>query len=275
MMQAWSSRCALTATGRCRRAARAVRRRATAGVPAVRRHTGLDAADPPKVAGPGSREMKTWSAEQVRAFLEATKDDRLYALWRLFCLTGMRRGEALGVKWDDIDFAAGCLSVRRSLIPLGSEVIISEPKTARGRRSIALDADTIEVLKAQAARQLGEQAAGGQSWIDSGYLCTKEDGRPYHPEVVSRYFRAAVKAAGLPAISPHVLRHTHATLALQAGIHPKVVSERLGHANIAITLDTYSHAIPAMQEEAAARIADLISGERAEPADQAAGTSAA
>ena len=167
------------------------------------------------------------------------------------------------------------LSVRRSLIPLGGEVIVSEPKTARGRRSIALDQETIEVLKAQAARQLSEQAAGGQSWIDSGYLCTKEDGRTYHPEVVSRYFRAAVKAAKLPAISPHVLRHTHATLALRAGIHPKVISERLGHANIAITLDTYSHAIPAMQEEAAVKIAELISGERAEPADETATTSAA
>jgi integrase len=235
----------------------------------------VDAADPPKVAGPGSREMKTWSAAQVRAFLEATKDDRLHPLWRLLCLTGMRRGEALGVKWDDVDLAAGCLCVRRSLIPLGGEVIVSEPKTARGRRSIALDAETIEVLKAQAARQLGEQAAGGQSWIDSGYLCTKEDGSAYHPEVVSRYFRQAVKKAMLPAISPHVLRHTHATLALRAGIHPKVVSERLGHANIAITLDTYSHAIPAMQEEAAVRIAELISGVGAEPADAAATTPAA
>ena len=221
----------------------------------------VDAADPPRVAGPGSREMKTWSAVQVRAFLEATKDDRLYPLWRLLCLTGMRRGEVLGVKWQDIDLEAGRLSVRRSLIPLGGEVIVSEPKTARGRRSIALDVETVEVLKAQAARQLAEQQQFGEAWTDSGYLCTKEDGEPYHPEVVSRYFRQAVRRAMLPMIRPHDLRHTHATLALQADIHPKVVSERLGHANISITLDTYSHAIPAMQEEAAERIAELVSGE--------------
>jgi integrase len=221
----------------------------------------VDAADPPRVAGPGSREMKTWSAVQVRAFLTATKDDRLYPLWRLFCLTGMRRGEVLGVKWEDLDLAAGRLSVRRALIPLGGEVIVSEPKTARGRRSIALDDETVEVLEAQASRQLEEQQAFGEGWTDSGYLCTKEDGEPYHPEVVSRYFRQAVKKAMLPMIRPHDLRHTHATLALQAGIHPKVVSERLGHANIAITLDTYSHAIPALQEEAAERIAELVSGE--------------
>ena len=197
----------------------------------------------------------------MRAFLEATKDDRLYPLWRLLCLTGMRRGEVLGVRWEDIDLEAGRLAVRRSLIPLGGEVIVSEPKTARGRRSIALDVETVEVLKAQAARQLSEQQQFGEAWCDSGYLCTKEDGEPYHPEVVSRSFRQAVRRAMLPMIRPHDLRHTHATLALQAGIHPKVVSERLGHANISITLDTYSHAIPALQEEAAERIAELVSGE--------------
>jgi integrase len=218
----------------------------------------VDAADPPRVGGSGGHEMKTWSAAQVRAFLESTKDDRLYPLWRLLALTGMRRGEVLGVKWEDIDFEAGRLSVRRSLIPLGAEVIVSEPKTARGRRSIALDAETVEVLKVQASRQLEEQRQQGDPWCDSGYLCTKEDGTPYHPEVVSRYFRQAVKRAMLPMIRPHDLRHTHATLALQAGIHPKVVSERLGHANVSITLDTYSHAIPAMQEEAAERIAGLV-----------------
>ena len=221
----------------------------------------VDAADPPRVAGPGSREMKTWSAAQVRGFLVATTGDRLHPLWRLLALTGMRRGEVLGVKWEDIDLEAGRLAVRRSLIPLGGEVIVSEPKTARGRRSIALDVETVEVLKAQAARQLQEQQAFGADWCDSGYLCTKENGEPYHPEVVSRYFRQAVKRAMLPMIRPHDLRHTHATLALQAGIHPKVVSERLGHANISITLDTYSHAIPALQEEAAERIAELVSGE--------------
>ena len=114
------------------------------------------------------------------------------------------------------------------------------------------------MLKAQAARQLAEQAEWGEAWTDSGYICTKEDGTPYHPEVVSRYFRQAVKEAKLPQIRPHDLRHTHATLALRAGIHPKVVSERLGHATVSITLDTYSHAIPAMQEEAAQLIAGLV-----------------
>ena len=137
-------------------------------------------------------------------------------------------------------------------------MIVSEPKTAKGRRSIALDPGTIEVLKAQAQRQLVDQAEKAEAWSDSGYVFTKETGEPWHPQMVSRAFAQAIAAAKLPEIRLHDLRHTHATLALQAGIHPKVVSERLGHATVSITLDTYSHAIPAMQEEAAALIAGLV-----------------
>ena len=218
----------------------------------------IEAADPPRVNGSG-HEMRTWSAEQLAAFLEATKDDRLHALWHLLALTGLRRGEALALTWDDVDLEAGSLSVRRALIPNGREVVVCEPKTARGRRVVALDPQTVEVLKGQAARQLVEQATA-KSWTDTGLIFTREDGEALHPEVVSRFFRQAVKKAALPTIRLHDLRHTHATLALRAGIHPKVVSERLGHATVSITLDTYSHAIPAMQEEAAARIAELVFG---------------
>ena len=148
--------------------------------------------------------------------------------------------------------------MRRALIPNGKMVVVSEPKTARGRRSVALDPETVEVLKGQASQQLADQEDRGEKWSDTGLVFTKEDGEAWHPEVVSRFFRAAVKRSHLPEIRLHDLRHTHATLALRAGIHPKVVSERLGHATISITLDTYSHAIPAMQEEAAARIAELV-----------------
>ncbi len=218
----------------------------------------IEAADPPRVNGSG-HEMRTWSAEQLAAFLAATKDDRLHALWHLLALTGLRRGEALALTWDDVDLEAGSLSVRRALIPNGREVVVCEPKTARGRRVVALDPQTIEVLKGQAARQLVEQAKA-KSWTDTGLIFTREDGEALHPEVVSRFFRQAVKRAALPTIRLHDLRHTHATLALRAGIHPKVVSERLGHATVSITLDTYSHAIPAMQEEAATRIAELVFG---------------
>jgi len=123
---------------------------------------------------------------------------------------------------------------------------------------IAIDPGTVEVPKAQAARQLDEQKEWGDAWVDSGLVFTQENGAARDPESISRYFRLAVKRSMLPPIRLHDLRHTHATLALQTGIHPKVVSERLGHATISITLDTYSHAIPAMQEEAAALIAGLV-----------------
>ena len=148
--------------------------------------------------------------------------------------------------------------MRRALIPSGREVVVSEPKTTKGRRVIALDSGTAEVLKAQAARQLEEQRDWDDAWVETGLVFTQGNGEALDPESVSRYFRQAVKKSMLPQIRLHDLRHTHATLALQAGIHPKVVSERLGHATISITLDTYSHAIPAMQEEAAALIAELV-----------------
>ncbi len=218
----------------------------------------VEAADPPRGKGEGETEKKTWNAKQLKAFLESTTGDRLSPLYHLLAMTGMRRGEGCGLRWEDVDLEAGRLSVRRALIPHGDGVIVSEPKTAKGRRSIALDPGTIEALKAQAQRQLADQEEWGEAWVDSGYVFTKEEGAPFHPQSVSRGFERAVKSAHLPVIRLHDLRHTHATLALRAGIHPKVVSERLGHATIAITLDTYSHAIPAMQEEAAALIAGLV-----------------
>jgi integrase len=218
----------------------------------------LDAADPPRKKGDGTKEMRTWTKEQLKAFLEAMADERLSPLWHTIAMTGMRRGEAIGLRWSDVDLEAGRLSVRRALIPSGREVIVSEPKTIKGRRVIALDPGTVEVLKAQAARQLDEQKEWDDAWVETGLVFTLENGQALDPESVSRYIRQAVKMSMLPSIRLHDLRHTHATLALQAGIHPKVVSERLGHATISITLDTYSHAIPALQEEAAALIAGLV-----------------
>jgi integrase len=217
-----------------------------------------DAADPLRVSSGGDHEMKTWNAKQLATFLAMTRAERLGGLWHLLAMTGMRRGEALGLRWEDVDLEAGRIAVRRALIPNGKVVVVSEPKTARGRRVIALDPETVLVLREQAARQLDDQQRKGESWQETGLVFTKEDGEAWHPEVASRFFRQAVKRSMLPPIRLHDLRHTHATLALQAGIHPKVVSERLGHATISITLDTYSHAIPAMQEEAATKIAELV-----------------
>jgi integrase len=215
-------------------------------------------ASPPR---PGRPELRVWTAAELRAFLAAVDGDRLYALWLLAASTGMRRGELLGLQWSDVDLERARIAVRRSLVTVGHEIVVSDPKTAKGRRSVALDPATVAGLKVWRKYQAAERLAWGPAWIDSGLVFTREDGRPLHPREVTRAFSRHVLTAGVPIIRPHDLRHTHATLALAAGVHPKVVQERLGHANISITLDTYSHAVPALEEQAAATIAALILGQ--------------
>ncbi len=214
----------------------------------------------PEQSGTERREMKTWTAAQLHAFLESTKNDRLYALWHLLAMTGLRRGEALGLKWEDVDMETGRLAVRRSLTSVNYMITVSEPKTKKGRRTVPLDAATMAVMRAQAVRQLDEQKRWGEAWVDAGYCFTREDGRPLQPDIVTKNFRTAERAIPLPQIRLHDLRHTWATLALQAGVHPKVVQERLGHSTISMTLDIYSHAIPAMQEQASELVAALVAG---------------
>jgi integrase len=234
----------------------AVRRQRLARNPA-------DAVDPPQVKASGRHELSTWTAEEVKTFLDATADDRLGGLWRLMVSNGLRRGEALGLQWKpDINLESGRLSVRRALVSAGYVVKTVEPKTKRGRRSMGLADETIIALRAQAALQLDDAAKHGDLWKDTGFVFTTETGEPWHPDRVSKLFDQAVKKAPVPRIRLHDLRHTCATLALQANIHPKVISEMLGHATIAITLDTYSHAIPAMQDEAVNRIAAQFSDTR-------------
>jgi integrase len=215
-----------------------------------------DAADPPRAT---RTQMKTWSAREVRRFLDHVKDDRLSAAYVLAATTGMRRGEVLGLRWQDLDLDAGRASIAQTLIVVGGyEVRYSEPKTARGRRMVALDPQTVTTLKEHRERQMLERSLMGDAYTDSDLVFPREDGSVLHPDGFSDAFWRHTKAAKLPRIRFHDLRHTHATLALAAGVHPKVVSERLGHASITITLDTYSHAIPAMQETAASLVAALV-----------------
>ena len=216
------------------------------------------AADPPKVSAEHPEKLPVWTAEQLAAFLTYVADDRLFALWRLYATTGMRRGEALGLAWEDLDMEGGAVTIRRSWIPVNGVAQFSEPKTKRGRRTIALDPVTLDALKVHAARQADEQAAWQESWSDSRFVFTREDGQPLHPWAVSQAFGRHAKVALLPHIPLHGLRHTYATLALAAGVNPKIVSARLGHATVALTLDIYSHVLPQADREAAERIADLL-----------------
>ena len=205
------------------------------------------------------REPRTWTAEELRHFLESVQDDRLYGAYVLAATTGLRRGEVLGLTWRNVDLGASRIAVTQAIIPVNGAVTYSTPKTAKGRRSVALDAFTVNALRAHRVRQLEERLVLGLGTpAEDALVFTDLDGSPLHPDRFSASFDRLVKAAGVPRIRLHDLRHTHATLALQAGVHPKVVSERLGHSNIAITLDTYSHAIPALQEEAATKVAALV-----------------
>lgn len=216
----------------------------------------VDAADPPRGQSK-QRELPAWNAEQLAGFLSFVRNDRLFALWRLLAMTGCRRGEALGLSWDDLDVEAATLTIRRALVPLGATVIVSEPKTARGRRRIALDPATIEALKGHAARQADEQSAC-DAWSETGYIFTTEAGQPLDPHRISKAFERHLHAAALPRIPLHGLRHTYATLALSSGVNPRIVSGRLGHSTVALTLDIYSHVLPQADQEAADRIAALI-----------------
>ena len=211
-----------------------------------------DGCDPPR--GSSAPEPRTWTAEQLAAFLEAVDDDPLHPLWHLLAMTGMRRGEALGLRWRDIDFTRSSLAVRQCLIAVGYEVRIVPPKTGRGRRAIALDPVTVSLLE----RHRRRSAARSRLRSDGALVFDDVSGRSLHPVAVSKRFATLVRQTGLPRIRLHDLRHTHATLALEAGVHPKVVSERLGHSTITLTLDVYSHALQHMQEEAAVRVADAV-----------------
>jgi integrase len=210
-----------------------------------------------------AREMQVWSAEQLAAFLESTRSDRLYELWYTAALTGLRRGELVGLRWIDVtwpdeDGQSGRLRIRRGLVSVDGKATISSPKTEAGARDVAIDPGTVLALRSQAARQLDDHDKWGDAWQDTGYVFTIENGQSLHPERVTKLFREAIEQAKLPRIRFHDLRHTHATLGLEAGIPVKVISQRLGHSSTRITQDVYQHVLREQQEAAAAQIADLV-----------------
>ncbi len=206
--------------------------------------------------------MVTWTAEQLSAFLQGVADDRLGAAYLLLATTGMRRGEALGLRWSDLDLDAGRAAIRQTLIAVNHEPMLGTPKTAKGRRTISLDASTVAALREHRRRQAAERLQMGAGWTDLDLVFSRADGHPLHPERFSRSFADRARQLGFPRIRLHDLRHGWATMALAAGVHPKVVQERLGHANIGITLDVYSHVTAGLHDDAAERVAGLVFGAR-------------
>lgn len=204
------------------------------------------------------QEMLTWDTLQLRSFLDATVDDRLFPLWRLTAMTGMRRGEVLGLKWDDLSISNSTLTVRRQWKRGERGLVLAPPKTDRGLRTIDIDAVTLGVLRDWRKNQLGERLAHEGDWDDDGFVFTRPDGRRQDPDVVSQRFDRLVTRLRLPPVRFHDLRHTHATLLLLAGVPPHVVSMRLGHRSVAFTLQQYAHVLPQQQAEAVERLATRL-----------------
>lgn len=217
-----------------------------------------DLADPPKAT---RREIKVWAPEQLATFLHHVHEHRIYAAFRLMAMTGMRRGEVLGLRWSDVDLTADRLSIQQTRLSVNYQQVISEPKTAKGRRSVRLDHETASALKRHRKQQLEERMAAGETWEETESVFTDEFGHPIHPDRFTKLFVALVEAAGIERLTPHGLRHTYATLALQARANPKVVSDRLGHANVSTTLQIYSHVTPAVEQGLADTVARLVDEE--------------
>jgi integrase len=198
------------------------------------------------------REMTTLNADQVSAFFDALDGERLEALYVLAVSTGMREGELLALRWQDVDLNAASLQVRATLTwGTGGAFSLSEPKTKSSQRQILLTSMEVEKLRQHRRLQAEERLRLGSAWEDLSLVFANEVGRPILPQnLVRRSFRRILDRAGLPHVRFHDLRHTAATLLLGRGVHAKIVSEMLGHSQIGITLDTYSHVLPTMQKDA-------------------------
>ena len=209
-----------------------------------------DAVDRPKVT---KKEFRPLSAEELARFLEASRSDRLHAMYVLAATCGMRMGELLGLKWDDVDFGRRTLTVQRQLQWLRGEPTFTTPKSEKSRRTIPLPEVAYAALQDHRAKQGEERRQAGDAWKEHGLVFTTTIGTPLSPaNVRHRSFYPLLQKAGLPRIRFHDLRHTTATALLEQGVHPRLVQELLGHSQISVTLGTYSHVMAPMLRQAAA-----------------------
>ena len=211
--------------------------------------------DAPRVCRP---EIRVYTPDEAKELLGAFRGDRLEALYSAAIAIGLRQGEALGLRWPDIDLIGGTLSVRNSLQRVDGKLQLVEVKAHKSRRTITLPQVATDALRKHQEHQQQERKFAGARWQESGFVFTTTIGTPLDGSTVTHRFQAALKAAGLRGIRFHDLRHTCATLLLAQGVHPRLIMDILGHSQIAITMNLYAHVIPAMQKEVAARMDEIL-----------------
>jgi len=203
-------------------------------------------------------EIRPLQPDQARALLDAVRVHRLGALFTVALALGLRQGEALGLKWDALDFTTGVLHVRAALQHVGKEWHLVEPKSERSRRSITLPRVAIVALRAHRVRQKKERLLAGSGWKETAFVFTTRTGTPIEPSNLTKEFKRVLKRAGVPEVRFHDLRHTAATFLLAQGVDPRTIMETLGHSQISLTLNTYSHVLPSLQQDAATRMNELL-----------------
>jgi integrase len=219
-------------------------------------HNAADAAHPPR---PKAAEIKIMSENEIQVFLEAARQTPYFHLYHTILFTGLRRSEVLALRWSDIDLLLCQISVSRSIHRLrGGSYIFRQPKSAKGRRTVALSPVSTHVLREYREKIAIEKLLEGSPLKDSDLVFSKSDGSPIRPDTISRAWSDLAKRCGISASRLHDARHSHASIMLKMGVHPRIVQERLGHSTIAITLDTYSHVSPGLQEAAAKRFDDVL-----------------
>jgi integrase len=205
--------------------------------------------------------MRTFTVEEARAFLAAAAAEGTVweAFYHLALTTGLRPGELCALRWSDLNIETGTISVQQSVQRIkGMGRVVRQPKTAGSRRPIVLDADVIALLRRHRAEQNAERLRMGPLWRDQGLVFCSGVGTALEHKQRHEVFTRICRRAGVPRIRPYDLRHTCASLLLAAGVHPKVVSERLGHSSVNLTLSTYSHVLPTLQQDAAETLGRLL-----------------
>jgi integrase len=202
--------------------------------------------------------MVVFNPEQAKQFLQAIEGDRLEGLFVVAATLGLREGEAIAIQIDDVDLAAGTLTVRASLQRVEKKLARVETKSDAGRRCIALPAVTISALGRHLQRREEQKHWAGSRWQETGYLFTSTIGTPVEPRSVVRRFHALLKLAGLPRMRVHDLRHSTATLLLAQGVPPKYIADLLGHSQVAFTMQTYAHVLPQVRKQVAAKMDEIL-----------------